>query len=397
MEWVFLVVAVGLAVLALEAWAQRRLLQTNPGVAAEGLPPVSILKPLRGTDSDLAANLESFFHLDYPRYEVLFGVAAEDDPALEVARQVAARHPEIRSAVVVDGRAVGYNPKVNNLANLERRAAFDVILISDSNVRVHPSFLAEMVAALERPGVGLVSSPVSAPAGSNLGARLEGLQLNTYVLGGVAAMHRLGGVCVMGKSMLMRRSTLSEIGGFAFLARFLAEDQVCGQEIARRGLSLALAPRPVVNVTGRVSVRQFLSRQLRWAKIRRHISPLGYCGEAVLNPIFLAAVAAAVVPSGGGLGLLLVTIVGKAAIDLASERALGVARSPLWYPFLSTAKDLLLGLAWFVPWFDASVVWRGNRLRIGRRTRLDLRPGPARREGGIPLPATETGFGTVHG
>lgn len=395
MEWLILVAGIGLAVLAYEAWAQFRLLRSGPSVAEGELPPVSILKPLRGTDSELAANLESFFHLDYPRYEVLFGAADGGDPAIQVARQVAARHPEIPSAVVVDGRCVGCNPKVNNLANLERRAAFEMTLISDSNVRVHPGFLTEMVATLARPGVGLVSSPVAAPAGSSVGARMEGLQLNTYVLGGVAAMHQLGGVCVMGKSMLLRRSTLAEIGGFAFLASFLAEDQVCGQEIARRGFSLALAPRPVVNITGHVTVAQFLSRHLRWAKIRRHISPLGYCGELLLNPVFLVLVALTIRPSFAGLALWLVALLGKSALDLAVERSLGVVRSPLEYPFLVLAKDLLLGVAWFVPWFDASVVWRGNRLRIGRRTRLEVRSGQG--EEGAPHPAPETGFGTVSG
>jgi ceramide glucosyltransferase len=175
----------------------------------------------------------------------------------------------------------------------------------------------------------------------------------------------------MGKSMLLRRTTLAELGGFRFLARYLAEDQVCGQEIARRRHTLALASQPVLNVLGPVTVRQFIARHLRWARIRRHMAPLGYLGEFLLNPIFIAGVALAVRPSALGLGALLAVVAAKSALDLASERAAGVLRSPLAYPLIVTAKDMMLGFTWIIPWFSSHVAWRGNRLHIGRRTVLE--------------------------
>lgn len=365
-------VVVGLLATGFESWAVRRHLGRRTVPGGGDLPPVSILKPLCGLDSELAANLESFYRLDYPRYELLFGVASADDPALPVAMAVAAAHPEVPSRVIVDGRTVGLNPKVNNLANLERHAAYDLLLISDSNVRVPTGYLTELVALLHQPGVGLVSSPVVAEGGATLGARLEGLQLNTFVLGGVTAMHRLGGVCVMGKSMLLRRATLAELGGFRFLGRFLAEDQVCGQEVARRGHAIALASLPVRNVMGPLSVRQFLARHLRWARIRRHVAPLGFLGEALLTPVVLAALGLVLEPSATTAALLGTAVLAKATFELLSERAAGVHRSPLAYLFLSVVKEMLVGLAWFVPWGSSHVRWRGNSLRIGRRT--ELRP-----------------------
>src|SRR5262245_28245140 len=58
-------------------------------------PPVSIVKPLSGLDDELERNLESFFELDYPVYEVLFSFARRSDPAFAVARRVADRHPDV--------------------------------------------------------------------------------------------------------------------------------------------------------------------------------------------------------------------------------------------------------------------------------------------------------------
>lgn len=383
-----LLVASGLAALAAMAWAQRRQLRAAGPAPAGERPAVSILKPLKGLDPGLAANLETFFRLEYPCYEVILGVADADDPAVAVARRVAAAHPEVPSRVVVDARRVGCNPKVNNLANLAAVARHDVLLVSDSNVRVAPDYLADLAAHLLRPGVGLVSSPIRGPRGASLGAALEGLQLNTFVMGGVAAMANLvGGVCVVGKSMLLRRETLAAIGGFAHLAGFLAEDQVCGQEIARLGLRTAVSSRPIDNVLGPLSVREFLARHLRWARIRRHVTPAGYAAELLLSPVLVATVALAAAPGLASLALLAAAALARAALDFASERAAGTSRPPWAYLLLSPLKDLLVGGAWVVPFVDSTVTWRGNHFRVGRGTRLEpLAPNSA-------LPAAELAAG----
>jgi ceramide glucosyltransferase len=364
------VVIAGLGANALMAWAARRQLTVSLPPACE-LPPVSILKPLKGTDAGLAANLESIFRLAYPRYEVILGVADADDPALAVARRVAAAHPEVPSRLVADSREVGLNPKVNNLANLARYASHDVLLISDSNIRVRPGYLADLVTHLVRPGVGLVSSPFRAVAAGGTGGAIEALQLNTFVLGGVAALHRLlGGVCVVGKSMLLRRTTLEAIGGFAFLARYLAEDQVCGEEVARRGLAISVSGHVIDNVLGTVSLRSAVGRHLRWARIRRRMSPAGYAGELLLQPVFLAAIAAVADPGLATALLLAATVAARAAVDAAAERAAGVRRPLAVYALLSAARDLVVGAVWAVPLVSSTVRWRGRTFAIGPRTLL---------------------------
>jgi ceramide glucosyltransferase len=378
-------VAAGLAALAAMAWAQRRQLRVAAPPLGDDPPAVSVLKPLKGLDPGLADNLESFFRLDYPRYEVILGVAGGDDPAVAVARRVAAAHPHVPSRVVVDPRRVGFNPKVNNLANLAAHARHDVLLVSDSNVRVAPGYLADLVAHLLRPGVGLVSSPIRGPRGASLGAALEGLQLNTFVMGGVAAMANLvGGVCVVGKSMLLRRETLSAIGGFEHLAGFLAEDQVCGQEVARLGWRTVVSGRPIDNVLGPLSVREFLARHLRWARIRRRVAPAGFAAELLLSPTFIAALALLADPSPATLALLAAVAATRAALDAAAEGAAGTRRPLAAYLLLSPLKDVLVGGAWVVPFLDATVTWRGHRFRVGRRTRLEpLAPSVSRPSAGL--------------
>ncbi len=375
-ELAVVVVVAGLGANALMTWAARRQLAA-PAPSAGERPPVSILKPLKGADAGLAANLESFFRLVYPRYEVVLGAADAEDPALAVARQVAAAHPEVPSRIVADSREVGLNPKVNNLANLARYARYDVLLISDSNIRVRPDYLADLAAHLARPGVGLVSSPFRAAAAGGSGGAIEALQINTFVLGGVAALHRLlGGVCVVGKSMLLRRSTLEAIGGFAFLARYLAEDQVCGEEVARRGLAVSVSGHVIDNVLGTLSLRSAVGRHLRWARIRRRMNPAGYAGELLLQPVFIAAVAAVARP-GWATGLLLAAAVAvRALVDVVAERAAGVRRSLAVYPLLSAARDLVVGAVWAVPFVSSTVAWRGRTFAIGARTLLVGADGP---------------------
>jgi len=271
---------------------------------------------------------------------------------------------------VIGGPDVGLNRKVNNLANILPRTRFEHLLISDSNVMVMPDMLSDMMARLSRPGVGLVTSFIRGTGGSGLGGALESLQLNTFVMGGVAAVSGLGRVCAVGKSMLLRRRDLERIGGFARLGRFLAEDQVCGEEIDALGLEVVVCPRPVDNVLGRLSVRSFAGRHLRWARIRRRIHPLAYAGETLTNPVPPAVALLIVEPGVYSAAVAALTIAILSTVAFESERALGVRRRALVYPPLEVLRGLTVGALWPVPFLSSSVAWRGTRYRVGRRTLL---------------------------
>jgi ceramide glucosyltransferase len=372
------------AVLAAMEIAKRRLLRRpvrTPGAA----PAVSILKPMRGADPALEANLESVFRLDYPEFEVVLGTADADDPALEVARRVAARHPHVPSRIVADSRRIGVNPKVNNLANLLRRTRHDLLLVSDSNVALPREYLADLVAH-HGEGVGLVTSVFRGAPGKAIGARLEALQIDTFVAGGIAIADATGKICVVGKSMLFTRRDLGRIGGFRTLARYLAEDQVCGEEMAAAGLRVAVARTVIENRLGDLTLRAAASRHLRWARIRRTIHPVAYAAELLLSPVACALVAAVALRSTASFAILAAAAAARIALDAAATQALG-NRVDALLPVLSVTRDLASATLWPLAWLGGTVRWRGNVLRIGPRSLLEPVSARAGEQSAIPIPA----------
>jgi ceramide glucosyltransferase len=369
-----LVVALSLTLILLQAMAQRALIQAPPPPHPEDLPPISILKPLKGVDADLKENLRSIFRLDYPHYEVILGTEDPDDPALAVAQRVAAEFPQIRSLILSSGRAIGYNPKVNNLANLVLRARHPLLLISDSNVRVPEDYLGDLVAHRAHAGGGLVWSLFRGVNGRGLGGLLESQQLNGPVMGGVSALMRplRIPVCV-GKSMLLHREELEAIGGFRFLGQFLAEDQVCAEELARLGRPVTVSGHLIDNILGRRTLKEFTARHLRWARLRRHVNFGGYLGEALLNPVFLALAGLLAFRTRDAAVVATLTLAAVSVLNASTDRVLGLRRSAWIYPLLELLLSALRGVLWFVPFFSNTVVWRGNVLRLGDRSRIELK------------------------
>ena len=199
-------------------WLSRQ--QARP---RRGTVPVSVLKPLKGLDDDLEANLESFCRQDHPAYEIVFGAADGNDPALNVARKVARNHPELPIRIAVGEWSTGLNPKVRLLRSLARYARYDTILISDSNVRAPEYYLTATAAELVDPKVGLVSNPIVGTGGATFGSSVENLQLNSYALQGIVLANFVGKyACVIGKSMMLKRRAFAEVGGFEKFADVLA-------------------------------------------------------------------------------------------------------------------------------------------------------------------------------
>ena len=264
--------AVGTALLLAQLAALRRHLRA-PAPAPRGRPAVSVLKPLCGVDDELERNLECFAALDWPEYEVLLGVRDLDDAACPVARRLVARHPG-RFRLVLQRGEPGLNPKVNQLATLARAARHDVLVVSDSNVRVEPGYLAEIAALLEDPEVGLVSHPVVGVGERRLGSLFDALHLAGSVAPGVVAAQRLAGQdIVVGKSMAFRREDLAALGGFEAAKDVLAEDFVLGRMVSRRlGKRVALGLRPVQNVSVGRGVGDFVARYGRWAVLHRTVT-----------------------------------------------------------------------------------------------------------------------------
>lgn len=330
-------------------------------------PPVTVLKPLAGADDALERNLETFFALDYPCYELVFGVVSATDPAAEVAQRLIARHPHVAARLVIHDGRHGLNPKVANLRGMLEAGGYDICVVSDSNIATAPGGLRSMVRCLEG-RVGLVMSLFSGAGERSLGATLENLHICGYVAGGVAASELVtGNALVVGKSLLFRRSTFETLGGLESLASVLAEDYVMGRMFTEAGYEVRLADEIVVNVNERGGLGTFLGRQGRWALMRSRIKPLAYPFEPFLVPLAVGMGAALLESSTWPLvWAALLTTVRDTVGWLRLRGRKGLLRA---LPF-GLLKDALLLAAWASAPFRKHVSWRGHRLRVSAGSRL---------------------------
>ena len=361
-------VAVVAVMLGLTLWHVRR-----PGLVPSAWPGISVLKPLCGADDDLAENIASFADLPYAGdYEVVLGVRSPEDAAWAIAESAVRRWPHRMRLVAQEGE-FGLNPKVNQLVGMARSARHEVLVISDSNVRVPDGYLADIAAHLAHPNVACVTHPVGGRGQRSFGALLDNVHLSaTVATGMVAAQRVMGKDLVVGKSMALWRRDLELLGGFESVANVLAEDHEIGNRIRRElGRRVAVSNLPVWNIAVEKSMGHFFRRYLRWSVIHRTaMSFPAYLAESLLNPIPLAVIGFALRPTQGAATTLAVCAVLKPTLDavafsrlrreLFSWSALGVG----W------VKDLLLFITWTHGLFARTVVWRGNRLRVHSGSRL---------------------------
>lgn len=330
----------------------------------------SILKPLAGHDDDLDENLDSFAALRGADFEILLGVASMDDPAFDSAWRFVRRHPGVNARVVVTDPGAAENPKVAQLMGLEPRATGDILVISDSNVRVEPDYLLHLAEALETPGTHLVSTLVRGTGERTAGALLENVILATHVAPGVAAGYALTDRAItIGKSMAMWRGALRTVGGFRAVKDCLAEDHVLGQLFAKAGFGVRVIPYFVENRNVNCSLSRSFERHARWAKLRRTLSPAGFALEPLMWPAVVALAGAALAPSVATTVALTLALLAQgvgAQVLLGPSFRGGALRATL----LEWTRTFVLLACWASAWLSRTVEWRGNRLTIGAGTRI---------------------------
>jgi ceramide glucosyltransferase len=352
-----------------------RALRMRPVRAPDALPAVSVLKPCAGIDDELEACLSSFCKLDYPQHEVIFAVAHESDPAYAVILDVLRAHPEAPARVVVSGRGRHANPKVTNLEAAESVARYDLLWLSDSNTRVEPDMLQQLVGELSSWRASMVVSPVVGDGAVSFGAALDRLHMGAYITTGALTMFSLTGwVTAPCKSCLLTRDALRAAGGWNVLGRYVGEDNVLIARVRAAGLRVVLGARTVANVNVRGTLGTFARRYLRWAQIHWTTAPHTKLFEPLLAPIVPAVIAFTLAPGAHMGALLAVTALCQCVGD-----AFVVARLQQEQP---RVRDALLALvrpfAVLALWAWGStrrrVTWRGRHYWIGPGSECRIEP-----------------------
>jgi len=263
-------------------------------------PPVSNLKPIRGLDPDAYENFASFCRQDYPDYELLFCVGEEDDPAVPILQKLMRDFPERRIRVLFGSGGRGSNDKVVKLARLVSEAQNEVVVISDSDVRVRPDYLRTVVAPLADPKVGAVTCFYVPIEEKTLTESLQTIGMFSDFYAGILVARQLDGVkFALGPTIATTRTRLAGFGGYGAIQDRPADDLLVGRLIAEQGYEVELLPYTILTVADFQSIRDLLHKRLRWVVVMRHMRPWGHLGLLLTQGLPWCLVAIAMRPSAG--------------------------------------------------------------------------------------------------
>ena len=311
-------------------------------------PAVSILKPVRGVDFGSYENFASFCRQEYPAYEILFAVNDDADSAVPVVRRIIVEFPQRRIRLLVGSEHLGANRKVNKLARLAREAHNEVLVLTDGDVRVGPSFLREVVAPLADRRIGGVTSFYRSIAEKNLGADIEAVGATSDFFAGVLMAGWMEGITfALGASIATTKEWLGKMGGFESIAETLADDYELGYRIAKAGGEIVLSRQAVWTMYPAQTLRGFWDHQVRWARTVRLCRPLSYVGLLFTQGLPWALLAAALAPARPIASLYLLAYL---ILRFAMAWTVGI-----W----GVGDEVLRRKIWLVPLRDAIqfVVW----------------------------------------
>jgi ceramide glucosyltransferase len=344
-------------------------------IRKQSSPPISILKPLKGTDPEMYESFRSHYLQDYPEYEIIFGVSDPNDPAIESVKKLQREFPDRRTQLLVCSKILGANVKVSNLAQMLAEARYDYLIVNDSDIRVESDYLRRVTAPLADPRIGMVTCLYRGVAGATLGSHLEGLGISTDFCPSVLAAWQLeGGIRFgLGSTLAFRRRELEKIGGFASVVDYLADDYELGKRIASLGLTVKLSDVVVKTYLPSYRLREFFAHQLRWARGVRDARAGGYIGLVFTFGIMWSLLALAASRAAlWACGALAITLFLRLAVALFVGRGVLRDHQILKYAWLVPLRDLIAAAVWVVSLGGHTVTWRGQRfwLKAGKLTRV---------------------------
>lgn len=362
-----------LVVLAARRFSKKRVaLELAP---IEFLPPVSVLKPLHGSEPGLAENLEGYFHQTYPLYEILFCARQDDDAGLQCARKVAARHPQVPVRFIACGEPQFPNPKMFSLAVMAEAATYDLLVTSDADCRVTPDYLARCVQELADPHISLSSCVyLGVPLGNGLATRLDALGKSVEMTSGVlVAIMFAGADFALGVTQIVRREAFAQAGGYEDLGNYWAEDFVLGNRLAAQGKGVRISPHVIGLTVAEVEAEKSFRDQLRWMQSTRRSRPLGHLGTGLTFavPFGLLGLFAGLLShhAAAGLLLLLISCINRFAQAASVLSALGMQR---WHSdaAIYPVRDLTGFFVWVCSYLPFKSYYHGGKFDLTADGRL---------------------------
>jgi ceramide glucosyltransferase len=333
-------------------------------------PALSLLKPLHGAEPGLEEDLATFFEQDYPQYEILFCARTADDAGLESARRVAARYPQIAVRFLSTGEPPYINAKVRSMELMETEAAHDILVISDSDVRVAPDYLRSVALPFADARVGAITCPYRGVAAEGgLWARLEAVGMSVEMTAGVLVARMMEGMqFTLGPTMAFRRETIRHMGGFRVTADYCADDFVLGNETFKLGQTVVLSHHTIDHMVINASLVQSLKHQVRWMKSTRFSRPKGHFGTALTfsMPFGLLGLAAGIAlhQVALGVGLLAWAVVSRLALSVAVGNWVVSDRSWFGLLVLYPIRDLMGFGFWAASYLSNKILWRGRAFQL---------------------------------
>ncbi|EQD49256.1 Glycosyl transferase, family 2, hopene-associated, HpnI [mine drainage metagenome] len=339
--------------------------------------PVTILKPLYHEQPHLESCLRSFCTLDYPAYQIIFGVQDPNDPARATAERLRDEYPNRNIRIVVTPHSIGLNPKISNLAGMLTVADHAWLVIADSDIRVDRNYLNHVATLLAVSSIGLVTCLYAGMPSSGWWSRIGALFINDWFTPSVCVAWALRSQAfAFGATLALRRDTLDRIGGFQALANALADDYRLGERVRNLGLDVVLADIPVGTVVSEETFGTLWMHEIRWLRTIRFVNPLGFAFSWITLglPIILAG---AILAGGSPLAWwgLLIALASRLVLHYQSAQKLGVKPESLW---LVPVRDCLTLVAWLASLVSRRVVWHGQCLHVQAGDLLDEHPGESK-------------------
>jgi ceramide glucosyltransferase len=332
--------------------------------------PVSILKPIRGLDPEAYENFASFCRQDYPEYEILFCVDSANDPAVPIIEKLSRDFPQCRIRILFGSGRNAPNDKVAKLVRLAAEAQHELLVITDSDVRVRPDYLRTVVAPLADARVGAVTC-FYVPAGDTTPVHsLQSIGMVSDFYAGILVAWQLDGVkFALGPTIATSRTRLDGFGGYAALENRPADDLLVGRLIAEQGYEVKLLPYSVLTVPDYRSIRDLFHKRLRWIVVMRHMRPWGHLGLIFTHGLAWSLAAVATHPSLPLAALYLGAYLALRTAMVWQIGIRGLKQKSLWKKLpLLPIWDAMAFFIWVISFGRKSIRWRDQEyfIRDGR-------------------------------